>query len=614
MRISVVVPCFNNADSVKRALESISLQTFPAHEIILIDDGSTDGSPEQVASSAVSLRLLRTRRANAAGARNAGIEVATGDWVAFLDADCFWYPHHLEWARTLLSSGSDVALMSYAGVLEHSSAAPAHRVKAPLDSPTTGLTHDAIIKWRLSGGYGFPTNGMVLEKDALIASGGFDTDQVRRHDFELFLRLVHGRSWSFHPGPTWYAGLSRPGDLSFDRAKTRYFAARALLKNEGRYGSPALSSLIRREARRALADAIENDDADDIHRARGLIWHRLSRIDRLIFNIALSGPTIARSSLRRIRARNQPATSLPRSAGPAMSARLRLKQWLPGLHRLLRPVYWNAVRPAIRPWLERQLEKSFREFEADSVKMLRLGLGGAQRVSSRLSPRDRYAGPSAANAIHYARTGLSALGCINQVIESAGARTPTRILDFPCGHGRVLRVLRAAFPKAITHACDIDREMVNFCSRTLGATGVHAPISPKEIVLDTSFDLIWCGSLLTHFSLDRWGDFLDFFVEHLRPGGLLVVTTHGESVFHALARGERSYGLSRSSVARLVAAYRDHGTAFSPYPWDSGAYGIALAAKHAVLRHLARWPALELVSHLDMGWDRHQDVFGWRRR
>ncbi len=96
-RVSVIVPLFNKAAHVGRALESISSQTFADFEIIVVDDGSTDGGSEIVSSHRDSrLQLLSQQNSGPGAARNRGIERSRGMLLAFLDADDEWLPHYLE--------------------------------------------------------------------------------------------------------------------------------------------------------------------------------------------------------------------------------------------------------------------------------------------------------------------------------------------------------------------------------------------------------------------------------------------------------------------------------------------------------------------------------------
>jgi cellulose synthase/poly-beta-1,6-N-acetylglucosamine synthase-like glycosyltransferase len=96
-RVSVIVPLFNKAGYVGRALASISSQTFADFEVIVVDDGSTDGGPEIVARHRDSrMRLVSQQNSGPGAARNRGIEQSRGPLLAFLDADDEWLPHYLE--------------------------------------------------------------------------------------------------------------------------------------------------------------------------------------------------------------------------------------------------------------------------------------------------------------------------------------------------------------------------------------------------------------------------------------------------------------------------------------------------------------------------------------
>ena len=95
MHISVIIPAFNSEATLARALDSVLGQTAPAHEIIVVDDGSQDGTAD-VAASFEGVRLLRQENRGVSAARNRGVEEASGDWVAFLDADDYYYPWRLE--------------------------------------------------------------------------------------------------------------------------------------------------------------------------------------------------------------------------------------------------------------------------------------------------------------------------------------------------------------------------------------------------------------------------------------------------------------------------------------------------------------------------------------
>lgn len=95
-KVSVVVPTYNRARSIREAVESILAQTYPAYEIIVVDDGSTDDTPEILAGYGDRIIVIRQENRGVAAARNAAIRQATGEWIGFLDSDDLWYKDRIE--------------------------------------------------------------------------------------------------------------------------------------------------------------------------------------------------------------------------------------------------------------------------------------------------------------------------------------------------------------------------------------------------------------------------------------------------------------------------------------------------------------------------------------
>lgn len=107
--ISVVIPARNASATLGRAIDSVLAQTLPPHEIIVVDDGSTDET-STVASAFAAVKLIRLNEARgAAAARNTGIRAAQGEWVAFLDADDEWLAEKLRMQAARIEPGQSMA-------------------------------------------------------------------------------------------------------------------------------------------------------------------------------------------------------------------------------------------------------------------------------------------------------------------------------------------------------------------------------------------------------------------------------------------------------------------------------------------------------------------------
>jgi SAM-dependent methyltransferase len=225
-------------------------------------------------------------------------------------------------------------------------------------------------------------------------------------------------------------------------------------------------------------------------------------------------------------------------------------------------------------------------------------------VNRTISPRDEM---FAGNAVYYFYVGHSALRAIYLAMLAVGKTDLECILDLPCGHGRVLRWLRVAFPNAVVTACDIDGEAVEFCAGTFKAHPVPSASRLDEVILPHNYDLIWCGSLLTHLGEADWMRGLGLFARSLKPGGLLVFTTHGQRVAERLRAGN-PYMLDANAISRLLTQYGSAGFGFQTYA-HADAYGVSVCTPGWVCERLQQFPALQIVHLHERGWAQHQDVF-----
>ena len=120
MKFSVIIPLYNKAPYIRKALESVLAQTYTDYELIIIDDGSTDGSSEIAEAflqelpasrlSPLAFRLLKQKNAGVSAARNNGFSVSSAEYLAFLDADDWWEPTYLERMAQLIDDYPDAGL------------------------------------------------------------------------------------------------------------------------------------------------------------------------------------------------------------------------------------------------------------------------------------------------------------------------------------------------------------------------------------------------------------------------------------------------------------------------------------------------------------------------
>lgn len=191
-----------------------------------------------------------------------------------------------------------------------------------------------------------------------------------------------------------------------------------------------------------------------------------------------------------------------------------------------------------------------------------------------------------------------------------------KVLDVPCGHGRVLRHLVRMFPGAEVSACDLDADGVDFCARTFGAKPVYSTADLAMVDFGSEFDLIWVGSLLTHVSravAKRW---LGHLAGFLTPSGIIVATVHGRWCEHV---HKVVHYIGEDRWKKIVAGFSTEGYGYSDYvpdeshPYISGSYGISLVKPHVTIRDLEEIPGIRILLYRERGWADHHDVVAFGR-
>lgn len=188
--VSVVMPLYNKVCHVGAAVRSVLAQTFTDFEIVVVNDGSTDGSPRVVQELTDGrIRLLHQKNAGAAAARNAGIAAARGRWVAFLDADDTWRPEKL--ARQLAVLEREPDLVWAAGVYVRTGPGPIALEQKVSDRGW--LVRPEVLEdglFALADASCLWIGTIMVRRDALLELGGFDPALRTGEDVLLWARLA----------------------------------------------------------------------------------------------------------------------------------------------------------------------------------------------------------------------------------------------------------------------------------------------------------------------------------------------------------------------------------------------------------------------------------------
>ena len=188
--VSVVIPAYNCGHLISDALDSVVDQDYPALEVFVIDDGSTDETCDVVAHYGSAVTLIRQRNAGAAVARNEGMRRARGEYVALLDADDLWLPGKLRLQVEHLEHHADVGICCTRWHLLHPDVAGHYHIEraaapesAPVDPGCAGWIYCELLLdcevW---------TSTVVMRRELGERIGGFDAELRRGQDYDYWLR------------------------------------------------------------------------------------------------------------------------------------------------------------------------------------------------------------------------------------------------------------------------------------------------------------------------------------------------------------------------------------------------------------------------------------------
>src|ERR1700690_217956 len=195
MMVSVVIPTFNRANYIIRAVESVLTQTYNNYEIIVVDDGSTDNTRQMLEPYLHCLQYVRQDNAGPAAARNYGISRAEGEWLAFLGLGDIWLPGKLEIQISHCAdlnadlSFHDISFSNSTG--ENIASWNEHVNKGQLGLPPliTGILTDAYQRMMIAG-HLFLTTTFMVKRSVVQHIGYFNKDFRTSEDLELYFRLA----------------------------------------------------------------------------------------------------------------------------------------------------------------------------------------------------------------------------------------------------------------------------------------------------------------------------------------------------------------------------------------------------------------------------------------
>jgi len=187
-RISIVIPTYNRATDIRRCLDCLLRQTFTDFEVLVCDDGSSDATGEVVASYRGRLNLNYHWAANFGGParpRNAGLQMARGEYVAFLDSDDWWTPDKLERSFEYLERGADVVYHDMYVATKPGQKLFLRKLRSRELTPP-------VFEDLLHNGNGMNNSSVVTRRSLLLAIGGFSEDRslIAAEDYEAWLRLA----------------------------------------------------------------------------------------------------------------------------------------------------------------------------------------------------------------------------------------------------------------------------------------------------------------------------------------------------------------------------------------------------------------------------------------
>ena len=181
-KVSVVIPTYERVETLPRSLDSVINQTFSDWELIVVDDGSTDGTDELIFRDYPAVRYYRQENEGVSSARNSGVALASGAWIGFLDSDDAWLPEKLERQLSPLAKEPELRLSHTDEIWIRNG----RRVNQPKEYAKSG---GAIYRQCLPLCCICPSSALI-RRDLFDEIGGFDETFPVCEDYDLWLRIT----------------------------------------------------------------------------------------------------------------------------------------------------------------------------------------------------------------------------------------------------------------------------------------------------------------------------------------------------------------------------------------------------------------------------------------
>lgn len=196
LTVSVIIPTYNYSRYVGHAIDSVLAQTLPVHEIIVVDDGSTDDTESVLAPYRDKVRVIHQQNRGVAAARNAGVANSSGELVAFLDADDMWLPTKIERQVARLLAEPEIAMV-HCGMREVD---PAGKTVSTYTQGQDGWIADELLLLERGAVVG-PGSTALVRRSAFDAIDGFDEEKDLHpsEDWEFSYRLARRYKIGFIP-------------------------------------------------------------------------------------------------------------------------------------------------------------------------------------------------------------------------------------------------------------------------------------------------------------------------------------------------------------------------------------------------------------------------------